>query len=480
MILFFGIAEAFACSCSQKPTVLDAFESAELVVEARLVSAEKIPEGDPPYTLGGIRSFKWVIERSHKGGRKAGSEITIAQGSGSDCAFTFGLDNIGLRYLFYLDDPSWYPRRVESDNGEMVYHTSFCGRSIPVDGAFDDLAYLNNIEKARGRTRISGLISGVQDLGFNKENIKVRIVGKEKTYETRTDKNGFYEIYDVPAGDYFIRPSIPFGWKLSRYFLGFESSSLLDFDDDPENAKFRVPIRLAAGRHAGLNLNYTVDNSISGRILSPDGKPMTRVCLKAESTDPEDSKSWPVGDCTNDEGEYTITTLKPGNYRLVLNSDGKIDRKEPFGTVYFPGVTNPRFAGAVSVGFGKFLNNVDIQIPTFAELITISGQLLYDDEVPIPGEIVQFTPKDKEKFTDYSITTDSEGRFEISIPKGVSGELISKKWLSIDQSQNCPKLEKLLGEQRSGALKADPVEILGDSDMQNIKLVFPFPHCQKE
>jgi hypothetical protein len=64
---------------------------------------------------------------------------------------------------------------------------------------------LENMSKRRGKTRISGSIGG----GFNYPEIdvdgkKIKIIGANKTYETKTDKDGIFEIYDLPPGKYFV------------------------------------------------------------------------------------------------------------------------------------------------------------------------------------------------------------------------------------------------------------------------------------
>ena len=183
---------------------------------------------------------------------------------------------------------------------------------------------------------------------------------------------------------------------------------------------------------------------------------------------------------TNEMGEFEIGRLTPGQYVLVANADGKIDRDEPFGTVFYPGVPDRKQASVVSIEPGKLLNDLDIQIPAFAEMITISGQLLFADEIPIAGGGVQFRTKDRKQFYDSRMVTDSEGRFRISIPKGVAGELVSKMWASIDELQNCPELGKLPGEEKAREIETNSVNVQGDTDMKDVKLILPFPHCQKE
>ena len=57
------------------------------------------------------------------------------------------------------------------------------------------------MNKVPGRTRISGVLSegGLARLSLGGQTI--RIIGRNKTYGTKTDKNGVYELYDVPPGN---------------------------------------------------------------------------------------------------------------------------------------------------------------------------------------------------------------------------------------------------------------------------------------
>ncbi len=52
-------------------------------------------------------------------------------------------------------------------------------------------------------------------------NIEITFTSENKTFSTKTDKKGFYQIYDLPAGTYLIEAKLPRGWKAEddEYYL---------------------------------------------------------------------------------------------------------------------------------------------------------------------------------------------------------------------------------------------------------------------
>src|SRR4051794_39846188 len=85
----------FACSCLAKPTVLDYFESSDLVVITKLMSVEKTGEKEGEYDIHYIRSVKMLVEKVYKGNVKEGDILTFGQGGGADCIWTFDEEWIG-------------------------------------------------------------------------------------------------------------------------------------------------------------------------------------------------------------------------------------------------------------------------------------------------------------------------------------------------------------------------------------------------
>lgn len=232
-----------ACQCGYKPTVLDAYEKWDVVMIGRVRSIN--PEDYPAkvrHLLGGVRAATVVVEKIYKGNVRVGNEILIEQGSGSDCGWRFTAESVGEQFLFYIPDPKLEPHLVE--------RVSFCERSGPLDEVKEDLLYLDNIDKVRGKTRVSG-IYGMWTANFDRAHKKIRLVGEKQTYETETDNDGLYEIYDLPPGKYRLEPEMPAGWKISEMWWRFEKDI-----SQKESSTTSLVFTLAPQRHSSLNMAF--------------------------------------------------------------------------------------------------------------------------------------------------------------------------------------------------------------------------------
>ena len=71
-----------------------------------------------------------------------------------------------------------------------------------------------------GPRKVMGCVTALAEESAH-TNLKpiIKIIGAQKTYETKTDKGGVFEIYDLPPGKYSIEPEMPAGWKIDQYHL---------------------------------------------------------------------------------------------------------------------------------------------------------------------------------------------------------------------------------------------------------------------
>jgi hypothetical protein len=244
-------------------------------------------------------------------------------------------------------------------------------------------------------------------------------------------------------------------------------------------------IELRNKGHIEFDFFAVPDNSIRGKVFSPVGKPMQDVCVSAVASETAE-KNYGGSDCTNEKGEYIMEESSPGNYFLVVNNDGKMSSKEPFGTIFYPGVADKQSAGLVSIDSGKFIGDINIQIPKMAELIEISGRFLYSDGTPVADEKISFIPSEKSENIDGETRarTDAQGRFLIRTLKGLGGTLSAEKYVSIYDSkyENCPEALKVLEElgEKFTNVKSNEIEISANENVSNVKLVLPFPNCEKK
>jgi hypothetical protein len=470
---------ANACSCGPRPTVLEAFEQSDEVVILRVTSVEKVEQvrdTETEFLVDGIRSATLVVEKAFKGKLKARDEIVFRQGGGADCIWTFSEESVGRQVLFYLTRPE----KLSTD----LWSTSFCGRSRGLVGATEDLLYLENIAKVRGKTRISGSIGesfAYRDIDFDFDGRKIKIIGPKKTYETKTDKNGVFEIYDLPPGKYFIEPETPAGWQIDRYFLRYSPSVIQDESGRWEMKSPRqVAVMLEPKKHASVYIAFTVENSVRGRVLDPKGNAMSGVCVYLLRPGQD---GWGPSDCTNERGKFEITEIPEGEYVLVANQDGKPSNREPFPKIFYPNVTERERATVIHIRPGEKLANLDIVIPKLEETVTISGILQYSDGKPVAEERVKFkvTKQDEKIDGDVDEKTDDAGRFTLTVLKGLTGELSAEEWVVKGMYKNCPKVDELLA--RSGknnvTVFSNVVKLTTEQDAYEVELTLPFPRCEK-
>lgn len=484
--LFLAAPVARACSCGPRPTVLDAYEGADFVVVVRAVSVEKSEKAAPDgrigggeYYVDGVKSTTMRVERVYKGGLNVGDEMVFAQGGGGDCIWTFNEKSVGEQYLFYLASPR---------PGSKVWYGFGCGRSKGLESAADDLLYLNNLDKARGRTRISGTVYFDGPEGPDVAGRRLRIVGPQKTYVVKTDENGVYELYDAPPGRYYVEPEKPHGWRVNSYMLR-TSASFAGRDD--EEGPTRIPFVLEAKKHAGLDILFEIDNAVRGRVLDAEGRPMDGVCLELMQAGGKAPERFYKGDCTDNGGAFEIDEIPPGSYVIIVNDDGEVSSSEPFGAFYYPNVTKREEATVFHIAAGDFVEDLQIYPPASAETIRVEGLLLFADGKPVAGERVKFKAAaeegkggekdDDDDEADADAETDAKGRFSIKILKGQRGELYGEMYTYSGEYENCPALEKIIKKLGASVpeVRTAPLQVRADANLYGVELRYTFPGCKK-
>jgi hypothetical protein len=489
-LVFFSIAillaaanSANACSCGPRPSVLESFEQSDEVVIVRAIAVEKSENTENENYIDGVKSTTMVVEKVFKGKLKVRDEIVFRQGGGADCVWTFNEEMVGHQFLFYLSRPE----KLIADGFRGLKDADLwfafeCGRSEGLAGAAEDLLYLENISKVRGKTRISGTIGNRFDYpDIDVDGKKIKIIGPKKSYVTKTDKNGVFEIYDLPPGKYFIEPEIPAGWKIDPFWLRYSESVVTDDVGEVQlKSPRQVAVMLEPKKHASVDILFTIENSVRGRVLDPKGRGMEGVCVYLQRPGQDAGGSF---DCTDERGRFEITGIPEGNYVLVANQDGKPSNREPFPRIFYPNVAERERAVVIDIAPGQKITNLDIVIPKLEETITITGVLQYSDGKPVVEDWVSFkvTSKNEKRNGDVTEKTDDAGRFTLTVLKGLTGELSAEARLWKGRYQNCPKVDELIAASRQDwfTVYTNVVKLTTEQDVYNVELTFPFPLCEK-
>lgn len=207
-IVFVGLLlvdAAKACTCLEESALDWSTKASESILLLKLVSLEKYKDGEEQHTTSGIKQAKLIVQKSLKGSMKKGQNVIFQQGEETDCIWRFYEKQIGTEFIFYFGKNSLFSAN------------SICSRSSSLKFAADDLLYLEKHQKVFGKTRLSGIVYYVTEgktdnpmwKKWNYEPIlgrKIRVIGNGIDITLKTNKNGAYEVYDLPVGKYRIIP----------------------------------------------------------------------------------------------------------------------------------------------------------------------------------------------------------------------------------------------------------------------------------
>jgi hypothetical protein len=337
---FFSLrsATAIACALLPLPTVLDAYEDADVVAIARMVSIEKTVEPDPRHL--NIRSGTMVVQKVFKGNVKEQDTISFAQGNGIDCLWDFHEEMIGHQYLLYLNTP------VQAS--DLWYLGQ--GRSIEINRAANDLKYLNNVERVRSQTRVSGTLE--DDFPFVGRN--VRIIGKGKTYRAAIDEHGVYEIYGLPPGNYLIGPELPYGWIIDR------DESLPTVSERLSHSKSHKAFTLKSKRHAVVDFAFKIDNVVAGYVVDQNGRPLSHASIVLKPQNEMLGSS----EFMDKNGRFRFESVSAGSYTLMVHEP--ISPQLTRTSVYDPQKSKLLKSFTINIKHGESLRGLKIVIPPTA------------------------------------------------------------------------------------------------------------------
>jgi hypothetical protein len=459
-----------ARACSFRPTnpLYKEFADAENVAIMKLTAVTKTDGTEEYPSVNNIKQSTLRVEKVYKGKLKVGQELPFMQGGGADCIWTFSEEGIGTEYLLFLF----------GDKG--IWAVSVCSRSNTVEGAAADIRYLENIATLRRKTRIYGTLeqefnSPVEIGGpiyWDKPlaGKTVRITGMGRDLRVKTDAEGFYEVYGLPPGRYRIEPEKVKGFRPQN--------------DDYEGID-SVSVELFSRSHAEANFEFEIDNSISGRLLDHDGKPLAGVWIYLLPARGEPSLSGKNQELTGKDGSFKFDEVDEGSYVMLLNDDGEITAASLYPTFYYPGTIKREEATEIKIGPGDFLANFTLKAPPPAGSVTISGRLLWEDGSPAADQSVDFRvvrpPEAGYHPQDATGRTAKDGRFSIKVLRGQQGALYGTYYASKWDFEGCPGGFEAVKARvsASGDIVTPRKKIDASGDIPGVELRLPVSICKK-
>jgi hypothetical protein len=198
LIIIIGAHSAFGCMYGQLRTVCEKYAAADLIVIGEIKSVQ----------LGGMTQIVAVrVEKTFKGIAK--KSLTISQPR-STCDREFSEGKTLLLYLVF-DKTSGKYKEMTPDAGDEKERSS------------EEIYWLGSLPASLRRTRIAGTVTLYKDNPFeflsSISSLKITVSSGEKSYNVVTDRNGVYEIWDLPPAKYKILPEFT-----SKFSLRFTMS----------------------------------------------------------------------------------------------------------------------------------------------------------------------------------------------------------------------------------------------------------------
>jgi len=185
----------------------------------------------------------------------------------------------------------------------------------------------------------------------------------------------------------FVFENVPFG----RYNVHATRAGYFTYPQGWELPGVVAFVTLDSQRAQQLTIDLIPGAVITGRITDPEGRPLEGVKVNASKLQYDEGRpgfnagSVPV--TTNDQGEYRMFWLSPGEYYVRAEYTGprsNLSRKS-----YYPGTLDSRIAATLNVRGGESFDGISFAIPSGSS-IHISGQVVHDREGPASGSVRTF------------------------------------------------------------------------------------------
>jgi hypothetical protein len=168
-------------------------------------------------------------------------------------------------------------------------------------------------------------------------NVSLKLQSSDDRFETSTDAQGVYSIYDMHAGEYVFTAGFRSRMELAqRAFPGGPPVFKL-----PSSACYEYDVDAVPTGH------------LSGSVLGPNGKPVALASLelyRAGSYGDARSGLWGFQGAT---GVFDFDRVGPGDYILVFNRTNRLDPGSPFPRAFYPGVDDAGHAKLIHLKDGQ-------------------------------------------------------------------------------------------------------------------------------
>ena len=382
-----------ACSCVGQVAVCEAFWKTPLVFEGEVLSIEPVAnsrgEEYPPE-----RRVRFSVGKAHRGDVAETAEVMTGAGGG-DCGYNF---KQGGRYLVYAN---FYAGRLT---------TGICSRTRLLADAAEDIEYLKSAFTPSAGGRVFGR-ANYRRASFSEPaqpaaGYRIILKNEEVERTATTNADGTFEFREVATGKYGIRIVVP---ESERSYGGSPmTGSTVEIVD--------------ARGCAAAEFVIVPNGHITLRVVDAEQRPKSQLVLEVQEANGKSSLR--ITGVSDENGHVTFSPLSPGRYIVGLNTAKVADQKQPYPTLYYPGVRDPTRAEVIEIQRGGKVQLGTFVLPPPLQARQLTGLVQWPDGRPAAGVHLYVVGVGTSWITG-SGNTDENGRFSIPVYDGITYRVVA-------------------------------------------------------
>jgi hypothetical protein len=359
LLLLLGIpAAVLACTCSQSApgkcaglppggvVFLGTVTGIYAVPSAAAASPAGASESDPSAANSRPDSSSAPMYRYHfrideRFAGPSSSTIDIyTGGDDGDCGYRF---KNGSQYVVFTH---------EGADGRL--YSTICDGTRP---AADARALIPQLRAMRDGGRVAsvfGMIRQVDPPFLDPpdapdpplSNVTIHLRSRWDRFETGTDGNGVYSLYDVHPGTYSFSAHLPEHMELSEHNL----------------ANGLPPFELASGACYEYDVDALPTGEIRGSVLGPNGKPLPVASVELYRAGNFSADHPGLWSFQGSKGVFDFEHIGPGRYIVVFNRPNSLNPNSPYPRTFYPGVEQLRRAKPIILKDGQHLLHLKLKL----------------------------------------------------------------------------------------------------------------------
>ncbi len=363
-----------ACSCAGPgPVPCGEFSSTSLVFVGTVESIENPPPDFDQAAKSsvdmrtvdqsGYARYYFRVDEKISGTQTTDIDVFSGRG-GADCSYHF---QKGEQYLVFP---------YKSDDGRLM--ATICSETRPVELAQPKLAVLRAMRDHQPVASLYGSMRSVQqpygsvsDDYYGKPVVDTRMIlrSDKNTLQAKTDANGNYAFFGVPAGKYHVEADLPQHFEIAQTILS-----------EPV-----PPIGLPQNACYEYNVDVLPTGRIRGKVVGPDGNalPYASVELYRPSLYRGDGRSLGWSESQDlKKPEFVFEHVAAGDYILVYNDQERIEPTTPYPRMFYPGARELGQAQIIHVEEGQEISGLEFRVsggratrPITVRLVATNGEL---------------------------------------------------------------------------------------------------------